>query len=78
MAEKEKDKDKELNKFEQVIITSMRARQLSEGVNVTPEMEGRKITAIAVGELEDGSLSFEDEEDDEEDEKDEKSEKDEK
>jgi DNA-directed RNA polymerase subunit K/omega len=49
---------KDLNKFEQVILTSMRARELAEGINVTPEMEGRKITTIAMDELADGSLSF--------------------
>ena len=54
---------KEMNKFEQVILTSMRARELAEGINVTPEMEGRKITTIAMDELADGSLSFGDEAD---------------
>ena len=68
----DKDKDikieKVMNKFEKVILTSMRARELAEGINMTPEMEGRKITAIAMDELADGSLAFE-EEDDEDDEK---------
>jgi DNA-directed RNA polymerase subunit K/omega len=50
--------EREMNKFEQVILTSMRARELAEGINVTPEMEGRKITTIAMDELNDGSLSF--------------------
>lgn len=58
--------EKVMNKYEKVILTSMRARELSEGINVTPEMEGRKITAIAMDELADGSLAFE-EEDDEDD-----------
>lgn len=54
---------KVMNKFEQVILTSMRARELAEGINVTPEMEGRKITSIAMDELADGSLKFEEEAD---------------
>lgn len=57
----EKSGKKEMNKFEQVILTSMRARELAEGINVTPEMEGRKITTIAMDELADGSLRFEEE-----------------
>jgi DNA-directed RNA polymerase subunit K/omega len=60
--------EKVMNKYEKVILTSMRARELSEGINLTPEMEGKKITAIAMDELEDGSLAF-DEEDDEDDDK---------
>jgi DNA-directed RNA polymerase subunit K/omega len=60
--------EKVMNKYEKVILTSMRARELSEGINMTPEMEGKKITAIAMDELEDGSLAF-DEEDDEDDDK---------
>lgn len=59
--------EKVMNKYEKVILTSMRARELAEGINVTPEMEGKKITAIAMGELEDGSLAFEDEEDEDDD-----------
>jgi DNA-directed RNA polymerase subunit K/omega len=59
--------EKVMNKYEKVILTSMRARELAEGINVTPEMEGRKITAIAMDELADGSLSFEEEDEDEDD-----------
>jgi DNA-directed RNA polymerase subunit K/omega len=59
--------EKVMNKFEKVILTSMRARELAEGINMTPEMEGRKITAIAMDELADGSLAFDEEDDDEDD-----------
>lgn len=59
--------EKVMNKYEKVIVTSIRARQLAEGINVTPEMEGRKITAIAMDELADGSLSIDDEDDDDDD-----------
>ena len=66
--DKEKDKSENaMNKFEKVILTSMRARELAEGINMTPEMEGRKITAIAMDELADGSLAFDEEDDDEDD-----------
>ncbi|MES2201139.1 MAG: DNA-directed RNA polymerase subunit omega [candidate division FCPU426 bacterium] len=59
--------EKEMNKFEKVILTSMRARELAEGINVTAEMEGRKITSIAMDELGDGSLTFAKEEEEDED-----------
>ncbi len=53
-----------MNKYEKVILTAMRARELAEGINVTPEMEGRKITTIAMDELKEGALSFDEDEDD--------------
>ena len=59
--------EKVMNKYEKVILTSMRARELAEGINMTPEMEGRKITAIAMDELADGSLAFDEEDDDDDD-----------
>lgn len=49
------------NKYEQVILAAMRARELSDGIGVRPEMEGKKITTIAMQELQDGMLSFGDE-----------------
>ena len=51
--------EKEMNKFEQVIVTAVRARQLAEGVEVKPGQEGRKITTVALEELERGELKFE-------------------
>ena len=49
---------KEMNKFEKVIVTAVRARQLAEGVDVKPGQEGRKITTVAVEELEKGLLKL--------------------
>lgn len=54
----EKEAPRIMNKYEKVILTAMRARELAEGINVTPEMEGKKITTIAMDELKEGSLSF--------------------
>lgn len=59
--------EKVMNKYEKVILTAIRARELSEGINMTPEMEGRKITTIATEELDAGSLSFDEEDDDDDD-----------
>lgn len=47
-----------MNKFEKVIVTAVRARQLAEGVDVKPGQEGRKITTVAVEELEAGLLKL--------------------
>jgi len=44
------------NKYQRVMLTAKRARELAEGINLTPEMEGTKITTVAMGELEKGLL----------------------
>jgi DNA-directed RNA polymerase omega subunit len=69
--EKEKGKEQEkegeakgANKFQSVILAARRARELNQGINVTQEMEGRKITSIAIEELEHGKLKMEDEDED--------------
>ena len=46
------------NKYERVILTAMRARELAEGIDVSSEMEGQKITSIAMKELKGGKLRF--------------------
>ena len=51
--------EKPMNKFEQVVVAAVRARQLAEGVDVKPGQEGRKITTVAMEELERGDLKFE-------------------
>lgn len=48
------------NKYQRVMLASKRARELTEGINLTPEMEGRKITTIAMGELDKGLLKRDD------------------
>jgi DNA-directed RNA polymerase omega subunit len=48
------------NKYQRVMLAARRARELAEGVNLQPEMEGRKITTIAMEELERGVLKRED------------------
>ncbi len=48
--------EKELNKFEQVVLASQRARELSEGLGVLPENEGRKVSTVAAEELAKGLL----------------------
>lgn len=48
--------EKELNKYEQVVLTAQRARELSEGLNVSAEDEGRKISTVAAEELAKGML----------------------
>lgn len=50
---------KDMNKFEQVVVAAVRARQLAEGQDVKPGQEGRKITTVAMEELERGDLKFE-------------------
>lgn len=48
------------NKYQRVMLASKRARELAEGINLTPEMEGRKITTVAMDELERGVLKRDD------------------
>lgn len=48
------------NKYQRVMLASKRARELAEGINLTPEMEGRKITTIAMAELDKGLLKRDD------------------
>lgn len=44
------------NKYQRVMLAARRARELAEGIGLTPEMEGIKITTVAMGELEKGLL----------------------
>jgi DNA-directed RNA polymerase omega subunit len=67
--EQKQDKGNTANKFQSVILAARRARELNQGIDVTEDMEGRKITSIAIEELESGKLEKEDEEEDEDDEK---------
>ena len=53
------------NKYERVILAAMRARELADGIDVDSGMEGKKITSIAMEELERGQLQFGDEEEEE-------------
>jgi len=48
------------NKYQRVMLAAKRARELAEGINLQPEMEGRKITTIAMEELERGVLKRDD------------------
>ena len=48
------------NKYQRVMLAAKRARELAEGINLQPEMEGRKITTIAMEELEKGILKRDD------------------
>ncbi len=48
------------NKYQRVMLASKRARELAEGVGLQPEMEGKKITTIAMNELEQGILKRDD------------------
>jgi DNA-directed RNA polymerase subunit K/omega len=59
MALPEQDKSGN-NKYQRVMLASKRARELAEGVNLAPEMEGRKITTVAMDELEKGVLKRDD------------------
>ncbi len=47
------------NKYQRVMLAARRARELAEGIGLTPEMEGIKITTVAMGELEKGMLKNE-------------------
>ena len=53
--------DRIYNKYERVILAAMRARELAEGIDVSSDMEGKKITSIAMKELESGKLQFSEE-----------------
>ena len=58
--------DKPMNKFEKVILTASRARQLHDtGMNNPENMDGEKVTTYVIQEMKDGKLAFEDEDDDE-------------
>jgi DNA-directed RNA polymerase omega subunit len=48
------------NKYQRVMLAAKRARELAEGINLQPEMEGRKITTIAINELDKGLLKRDD------------------
>ena len=48
------------NKYQRVMLAARRARELAEGINLQPEMEGRKITSVAMDELDRGVLKRED------------------
>ena len=48
------------NKYQRVMLAAKRARELAEGINLQPEMEGRKITTIAMTELDKGLLKRDD------------------
>ena len=48
------------NKYQRVMLAAKRARELAEGINLTPEMEGRKITTISMNELDKGLLKRDD------------------
>ena len=48
------------NKYQRVMLAAKRARELAEGINLLPEMEGRKITTIAMNELDKGILKRDD------------------
>jgi DNA-directed RNA polymerase omega subunit len=63
MSDPKEEVKKGINKFQSVILAARRARELNQGIDVTQEMEGRKITSIAIEELESGKLEREDEED---------------
>jgi len=51
------------NKYQRVMLTAARARELAEGIGLTPEMEGTKITTVAMNELEKGLLKRDDQKD---------------
>ncbi len=48
------------NKYQRVMLAAKRARELAEGINLMPEMEGKKITTLAMAELERGELKRDD------------------
>ena len=48
------------NKYQRVMLAAKRARELAEGIGLQPEMEGRKITTIAMNELDKGMLKRDD------------------
>ena len=48
------------NKYQRVMLAAKRARELADGIGLQPEMEGRKITTIAMNELDKGMLKRDD------------------
>jgi DNA-directed RNA polymerase omega subunit len=52
------------NKYQRVMLAARRARELAEGIGLTPEMEGKKITTVALQELEAGLLKRDDQPED--------------
>ncbi len=48
------------NKYQRVMLAAKRARELTEGIDLQPEMEGKKITTVALEELERGALKRDD------------------
>jgi DNA-directed RNA polymerase omega subunit len=48
------------NKYQRVMLAAKRARELAEGINLQPEMEGKKITTVAMNELDRGELKRDD------------------
>jgi DNA-directed RNA polymerase omega subunit len=48
------------NKYQRVMLAAKRARELAEGIGLQPEMEGKKITTIAMAEMEEGLLKRDD------------------
>lgn len=51
-----------VNRYEAVRLAAGRARELNEGVNIPEGQETRKVTMIAMSELESGQLEKEDKE----------------
>ncbi len=51
-----------VNRYQSVILTARRARELNEGINIPEGMEREKITEIALYEMEEGKLKYTDEE----------------
>jgi DNA-directed RNA polymerase subunit K/omega len=47
-----------VNRYLGVIMSARRARELNDGVNFTPEMEGQKITTLVLDEYYDGKLEL--------------------
>jgi len=49
-----------VNRYIGVILAAKRARELNEGINFTPEMEGQKVTTVVLNEYYDGKLKIQD------------------
>jgi len=47
---------RKVNRYMGVIMAARRARELNDGVNFTPEMEGQKITTLVLDEYYEGKL----------------------
>ncbi len=48
------------NKYQRVMLAAKRARELAEGIGLLPENEGKKITTVAMEELDRGILKRDD------------------